>query len=78
MKKLDHWENIILLLSAIALIPIWLAQSKDVPLPDVISDLLQSLQFVVLVVLVFILVRRLRRVVIALRKNQNRQSRFPF
>jgi len=61
-----------LLLSAIALIPIWLAQSKDVPLPDGIPDLLQSLQFVVLVVLVFILVRRLRRVVIALRKNQNR------
>ena len=72
MKSSDRWENIILLVSAVALLPIWLAQSKQVAMSDAISSLLQVLQFVLLVVLVTILIRRIRRVVAAFRENRNR------
>ncbi len=72
MKISDRWENWILLLSAIALLPIWLARSKEVSMPSGVLSLLQVLQFVLLVVLVTILIRRIRRVVAAFRENRNR------
>ncbi len=72
MKISDRWENVTLLVSAVALLPIWVAQSKQVPMPGGITSLLQVLQFVLLVVLVTILIRRVRRVVAAFRENKNR------
>ena len=74
MKSSDRWENVTLLVSAVALLPIWLAQSKQMPMSDGLSSLLQVLQFVLLIVLVTILIRRIRRVVAAFRENKNRQS----
>jgi nitrogen fixation/metabolism regulation signal transduction histidine kinase len=78
MKNLDLWENIILLLSAILLIPIWMFASNQQALSDGTLRLLQILQFVLVVVLVAILVRRGRRVITALRENKNRQGPFSF
>ena len=72
MKISDRWENVTLLVSAVALLPIWVAQSKQVPMPGGIPSLLRVLQFVLLVVLVTILIRRVRRVVAAFRENKNR------
>ena len=78
MKNSDLWENIILLLSAILLVPIWMFASNQQALSDGILKLLQILQFVLVVVLVAILVRRVRRVISALRENKNRQGPSPF
>lgn len=78
MKNVDLWENIILLLSAILLIPIWMYASNQHALSDGTLRLLQILQFVLVVVLVTIFVRRLRRVLTALRENKNRQGPFSF
>lgn len=78
MKNLDLWENIILLLSAILLVPIWMFASNQHALSDGTLKLFQILQFVLVVVLVTILVRRARRVITALRENKNRQGPFPF
>ena len=72
MKMPDRWENVILLLSAVALLPIWLARSKEVSMPSGVLNLLQILQYVLLVVLITILIRRIRRVVAAFRANKNR------
>lgn len=74
MKNVDLWENIILLLSAILLVPIWMFASNQHALSDGILKLLQILQFVLVIVLVTIFVRRVRRVVAALRENKNRQG----
>jgi ABC-type uncharacterized transport system permease subunit len=78
MKNLDLWENIILLLSAILLVPVWMFASNQHTLSDGTLKLLQILQFVLVVVLVAILVRRGRRVITALRENKNRQGPFSF
>ncbi len=78
MKNSDLWENIILLLSAILLVPIWMFASNQHTLSDGTLKLFQILQFVLVVVLVTILVRRARRVITALRENKNRQGPFPF
>lgn len=75
MKKADLWESIILVLSAILLLPIWLSRSRPLPIPD---GVLNALQIALLVVLSVILVRRFRRVRAALRENKNRQKPFPF
>jgi len=72
MKKSELWESIILLLAAILLLPIWLLQSDPSRLSESMFRLGQILQGVLLVTLVVILVRRVRRVVYALR-NKNRQ-----
>jgi hypothetical protein len=72
MKTWDRWENWILLVSAVALLPIWLAQSREVDMPSGVLSLLRVLQFVVLVVLVTILIRRVRRMVAAFRESRNR------
>jgi nitrogen fixation/metabolism regulation signal transduction histidine kinase len=74
MKKSDLLENVILLLSAILLLPIWLVQSKQ----SQSSEALFVLQGVLVVVLVVILVRRVRRIVAAMRQNKNRRGPFPF
>lgn len=71
MNKLERWENIILLLSTVALIPIWLSRSREVPIPE---NVLNVVQVVLVVVLVVILVRRFRRMQVALRENKNRQG----
>ena len=78
MKNSDLWENIILLLSAILLVPIWMYASNQQALSDGTLKLFQILQFVLVVVLVTIFVRRVRRVIAALRENKNRQGPFPF
>ena len=78
MKNTDLWENIILLLSAILLIPIWMYASNQHTLSGGTLRFLQILQFVLVVVLVAMLVRRVRRVITALRENKNRQGPFPF
>ena len=78
MKNVDLWENIILLLSAILLVPIWIFASNQHAASGGTLKLLQILQFVLVVILVTILVRRVRRVVSALRENKNRQGPFPF
>ena len=78
MKNTDLWENIILLVSAILLVPIWMFASKQQALSDGTLKLFQILQFVLVVVLVAMLVRRVRRVISALRENKNRQGPFPF
>ena len=72
MKTSDSWESVILLVSAMALIPIWLAQSRGFPMPGWLLSVLQVLQFVLLVVLITILIRRIRRVVAEFRKNRIR------
>ena len=78
MKNSDLWENIILLLSAILLVPIWIFASNRHAASGGTLTFLQITQFVLLVVLVAILVRRVRRVITALRENKNRQGPFPF
>ena len=78
MKNSDLWENIILLLSAILLVPIWMYASNQHALSGGTLKLLQVLQFVLVVVLVAIFVRRVRRVITALRENKNRQGPFSF
>jgi type IV secretory pathway VirB6-like protein len=77
MKNSDLWESIILLVSAILLIPIWMFASNQHALSGGTLKLLQILQVVLVVVLVTILVRRGRRVITALRENKNRQGPFP-
>ena len=78
MKNSDLWESIILLGSAILLVPIWMFKSNQEQLSDGMLRLYQILQVVLVVVLVVILVRRVRRVITALRENKNRQGPFPF
>ena len=58
MNKSDRWESIILLMSAVILLPIWLARDKQIPISGGILSVLQAL---LLVVLVVILIRRFRR-----------------
>lgn len=72
MKKSELWESIILLLAAILLLPIWLLQSDSSRLSESMFRLGQILQGVLLVTLVVILVRRVRRVVYALRNKHRR------
>ena len=74
MKNVDLWENIILLLSAILLVPIWIFASNQHAASGGTLRLLQILQFVLVVVLVAMLVRRVRRVITALRENKTRQG----
>ena len=78
MKNADLWENIILLLSAILLVPIWMFASNQHAASGGTLKFLQITQFVLVVVLVTIFVRRVRRVITALRENKNRQGPSPF
>lgn len=76
MKKSEIWEGGILLLSAILLLPIWMASSQRIELPVGLLKVLNFLQYPIIIVLGVIFVRRLRRVIRALRENKNRPGPF--
>jgi nitrogen fixation/metabolism regulation signal transduction histidine kinase len=78
MKKSDLWENITLLVSAVLLLPIWVFTSNQSQLSARMFTLSQMLQAVLVIILVAILVRRIRRTMVAFRANKNRQNPFPF
>ena len=73
MKKSDIWEGVIILLSAVLLLPIWMASSDMIQLSP---TLVKGLSYLIVVVLGVIFVRRLRRVVRAFRENKNRPGPF--
>lgn len=76
MKKSEIWEGMVLLLTALLLLPIWLARSGKVEFPPTISALLDFLMYPLVFVLGVIFVRRLRRIIRALRENKNRPGPF--
>ena len=76
MKKSEILEGVILLLSAVLLLPIWMASSQQMQLPPTLLKVLSFLQYPVIIVLGVIFVRRLRRVIRALRENKNRPGPF--
>ena len=76
MKKSDVVEGVILLLSAVLLLPIWMAHSQQIELSPTLTRFLSLLQYPVVIVLGVIFVRRLRRVMRALRENKNRPGPF--
>lgn len=76
MKKTETWEGIILLLAALLLLPIWLAQSGKVQFSPAIFTFLEYLRYPLVIVLAAILVRRVRRIVSAMRENKNRPGTF--
>ena len=73
MKKTDIWEGVIILLSAILLLPIWMASSDMIQLSP---TLVKVLSYFIVIVLGVIFVRRLRRVIRAFRENKNRPGPF--
>lgn len=78
MKKSEILEGVILLVSAVLLLPIWMASSQQVQLPPTLLKVLSFLQYPVIIVLSVIFIRRLRRVIRALRENKNRPGPFSF
>ncbi|MDE0636559.1 MAG: hypothetical protein OXI43_12020 [Candidatus Poribacteria bacterium] len=76
MKKLEAIEGVIVLLSAILLLPIWMASSDMIQLPPALVKVLSFLQYPILIVLGVIFIRRLRRVIRAFRENKNRPGPF--
>ena len=76
MKKAEIWEGVVLLLAAVLLLPIWLAQSGKVEFPPAIFTLLEYLRIPLILVLAVILVRRVRRVISAMHENKNRPGPF--
>ncbi len=78
MKKSEILEGVILLVSALLLLPIWIASSQQIQLPPTLLKVLSFLQYPVIIVLGVIFVRRLRRVIRALRENKNRPGPFLF
>ena len=78
MKKSEILEGVILLVSAVLLLPIWIASSQQIQLPPTLLKVLSFLQYPVIIVLGVIFVRRLRRVLRALRENKNRPGPFSF
>lgn len=76
MKKSDIVEGVILLLSAVLLLPIWLAHSQQMQLPPTLTRLMSFLQYPVIIVLGVIFVRRLRQIIRALREDKNRPGPF--
>ena len=76
MKKLEAIEGVIVLLSAILLLPIWMASSDMIQLPPTLVKVLGFLQYPILIVLGIIFIRRLRRVIRAFRENKNRPGPF--
>ena len=73
MKKSDIWEGVIILLSAVLLLPIWMASSDMIQLPP---TLVKVLSYLIVIVLGVIFVRRLRRIIHAFRENKNRPGSF--
>ena len=78
MKKSEILEGVILLVSALLLLPIWMASSQQIQLPPTLLKVLSFLQYPVIIVLGVIFVRRLRRIIRALRENKNRPGPFSF
>ena len=78
MKKSEILEGVILLVSAVLLLPIWMASSQQMQLPPTLLKVLSFLQYPVIIVLSVIFIRRLRRVIRALRENKNRPGPFSF
>ena len=76
MKKSDILEGVILLLSAVLLLPIWMAHSQQIQLSPALTRFLSFLQYPVVLVLGVICVRRLQRVIHALRENKNKPGPF--
>ena len=76
MKKSEILEGVILLVSAVLLLPIWMASSQQMQLPPTVLKVLSFLQYPVIIVLSVIFIRRLRRVIRALRENKNRPGPF--
>ena len=76
MKKSEILEGVILLLSAVLLLPIWMASSQQIELPPTLLKVLSVLQYPVIIVLSVIFVRRLRRIIRAFRENKNRPGPF--
>ncbi len=76
MKKSEILEGVILLVSAVLLLPIWMASSQQMQLPPTLLKVLSFLQYPVIIVLGVIFIRRLRRVIRALRENKNRPGPF--
>ena len=76
MKKSEILEGVILLLSALLLLPIWMASSQQIQLPPTLLKVLSFLQYPVIIVLSVIFIRRLRRVIRALREDKNRPGPF--
>ncbi len=78
MKKSEILEGVILLVSAVLLLPIWIASSQQIQFPPTLLKVLSFLQYPVIIVLGVIFVRRLRRIIRALRENKNRPGPFSF
>ena len=76
MKRSEILEGVILLLSAVLLLPIWMASSQQIQLSPKLLKVLSFLQYPVIIVLGVIFVRRLRRVIRAFRENQNKPGPF--
>ena len=76
MKKSEIWEGVILLLSAVLLLPIWMASSQQIQLSPTLLKVLSFLQYPVIIVLGVIFARRLRRVIRAFRENKNKPGPF--
>ena len=76
MKKSEILEGAILLVSAVLLLPIWMASSQQIQLSPTLLKVLSFLQYPVIIVLSVIFIRRLRRVIRALRENKNRPGPF--
>ena len=76
MKKTEIWEGVTLLLAALLLLPIWLAQSGKVQFSPAIFTFLEYLRYPLVIVLAVILVRRVRRIISAMRENKNRPGTF--
>ena len=76
MKRLEAIEGVIVLLSAVLLLPIWMASSDMIQLPPTLVKVLSFLQYPILIVLGIIFIRRLRRVISAFRENKNRPGPF--
>jgi hypothetical protein len=74
MKRPDFWENIILLLSAILLVPIWALKTNGLQLTEGMFRVYQILQAALVIALATILVRRVRRVIAAMRENKDRHG----
>lgn len=75
MKKSELWEGLIILLSAVLLLPIWMASSGWTFSPMLLK-VLGVLQYPIIIVLGVIFARRLRRIIRAMRDNKNRPGPF--
>lgn len=81
MKKSEIWEGILILISAVLLLPIWMVYSQTMTPPawmanPTLMKVLGFLQYPIILVLAVIFVRRLRRVIRAMRENKNKPGPF--